>query len=287
MKRILVPTDLSEIAERGLRLAVEIAKRTNAEIYLINFISHPFGKTFSAMGIASNKVDEEEQIFNIELLQANHSKLNLLAAHFAREGVELHTEIVDDELKDGIDQYLRQHNIDLVVMGTSGEENMKEQFTGNHTENVISISSCPVISVRDGFDISNFNSIVLALDIDVEDDTRIYAGMRVLKELADYFHATIHLVYVSDPLIRMEENLKNFFSRIAERFSFTKFDVTILRSDDEAGAVADFARSLSAGFVAVFKNHEDGIFRIFSDHFSDRVVKEVGRPVFTYNLQNA
>jgi hypothetical protein len=51
--------------------------------------------------------------------------------------------------------------------------------------------------------------------------------------------------------------------------------------------VIQFARDVKAGLIAVIKNSTDGIFRIFSSHFSDRLVKEVGRPVFTFNLQNA
>ncbi len=63
-------------------------------------------------------------------------------------------------------------DIDLVVMGTSGEENAAEAFTGNHTEQVIKISKCPVLSVRDGFQIKDFNKIVLAVNV-IKDNAHV------------------------------------------------------------------------------------------------------------------
>lgn len=287
MKRILVPTDLSEIAERGLKLAVEIARRTGAEIYLTNFTRHPFNTTFSAMGEVTSKVDQEVDLYNLELLQANRSKLNLLGANYSMEGVTINTEIIDDELKGGIDAFLHDNTIDLVVMGTSGEENIKEQFTGNHTEQIIGVSTCPVISVRDDFNIENFQHIVLALDV-IEPDSKLYYGLHVLKEIADCFDATIHLVHVTDPHIRMYSDLEGHFTVVATQLLFKKYEVHVLLDEkDEAEAVMEYAEQVQAGLMAVLKNSKDGVFHIFSDHFSDKVVKKLGQPIFTYNLQNA
>lgn len=286
IKRILVPTDLSDIAERGLMLAVEIAKCCGAQIYLINFTQHPFGKTFTAMGEINSKYDEVADLFNIELLQSNRSKLNNLGSRYAEEGVTINTEIVDDDFTEGIDEFLRKYKIDLVVMGTSGEETLEEQFTGNNTEKVIKISSCPVISVREGFSVENFKNIVLAVEI-MKQASVVYPAIESLKELADYFNATIHLVHVSDPSVKMTKDFEMYFTRLAQRFLLKKFKVSVIKSVNEPEAVMEYAGKLKAGLIAVLKNSEDGFFRIFSSHFSDRIVKEEERPVFTFNLQNA
>src|SRR5688572_24849486 len=125
MKKILVPTDLSDVAELGLRLAVEIAKRCGATISLVNFTRHPLGKTFSSTGEINLGVDETEVPFNIELLKATKDKLEILVADYLKEGVTVNFAIIDDKFKDGIDTYLSNENIDLIVMGTSGEETPK------------------------------------------------------------------------------------------------------------------------------------------------------------------
>ena len=287
MKKILVPTDLSPIAERGLLLATEIAERSEAEISLVNFTRHPFGKTFTAMGEVKSKTDEEGELFNLQLLQTYKQKMETLALNYSQRGVDVQTAIVDEEFKDGIDEYLHRENIDLIVMGTSGEENAKEVFTGNHTEQVIKISRCPVLSVRDGFQIKDFDKIVLAVNV-IKGNPHINEALNTLADLAACFDAHIYLVHVRDRATDYSDIvLEDFFREMAENAGLRNYSVTIYEADDQAEGVIQFAREVKAGLIAVIKNSSDGIFRIFSNHFSDRLVKEVGRPVFTFNLQNA
>jgi nucleotide-binding universal stress UspA family protein len=286
MKKILVPTDLSVIAERGLSLAMEIAERSEAEISLVNFTRHPFGKTFTAMGEVSSKIDQEGELYNLQMLHLNKEKLSALVQKYGNRGVDIQTAIVDEEFKDGIDEYLNREGIDLIVMGTSGEENATEVFTGNHTEQVIKISKCPVLSVRDGFQIKDFDKIVLAVNV-IKDTSHLNEALDTLADLAACFDAHIYLVHIRDRAADYTDiDLKDFFTKMAERAGLRNYSVTIYDSDDQANGVIQFAREKKAGLIAVIKNSSDGIFRIFSNHFSDRLVKEVGRPVFTFNLQN-
>src|SRR5687768_14782172 len=122
MKKILVPTDLTPIAELGLKLAVEIARNCQATISLINFTRHPFGETFNTTGEINLNANEDEDIFTLELLKAKKEKLESLAAQYATQGVNIELAVIDDKFKDGIDAYLSKESIDLIVMGTSGEE---------------------------------------------------------------------------------------------------------------------------------------------------------------------
>jgi nucleotide-binding universal stress UspA family protein len=284
MKKLLVPTDLTPIAELGLKLAVQIAKRSEAVISLVNFTRHPIGRSFSATGDINLKVDEEATLYTLQLLQANKAKLESLVEKYSTSGVAIEFSIVDDEFNDGIDHYLRDEQIDMIVMGTSGEENATEVFTGNHTEQVIKISSCPVLSVRDGFIIENFANMVVA--VNVIEDGLIAPALHTLRDLAACFNAHVHLVHVRDSASDSAPVLDEYFINMAQAAGLEHYFVSILEADDPAEAVIAFARDVRAGLIAVIKNSKDGIFRIFSNHFSDRLVKEVGRPVFTLNLQN-
>jgi nucleotide-binding universal stress UspA family protein len=284
MKKILVPTDLTDIAELGLKLAVEIAKRCQASISLINFTRHPLGRTFNTTGEVNLQADEEETVYTLELLQSKKEKLEALAVQYSVQGVKIDIAVIDDKFTSGLDAYMSQENVDLVVMGTSGEETSKEAFTGNHTERVIKISSCPVLSVRDGFAIEDFSNIVVA--VSVITDNQVAYGLGTLRELAACFDAHIHLVHVRDRAGDSNMILDEYFTKMANIAELKKYSVTILDADDLSDAVMEYAARVNAGLVAVLKNTPEGIFRIFSNRFSNRIVKEEGRPVFTLNLQN-
>jgi nucleotide-binding universal stress UspA family protein len=285
MKKILVPTDLSEIAELGLKLAVEIAKRCEATISLINFTRHPLGKTFTTTGEVDVNADSEEMVFTLELLQAKKEKLEALSSRYNSEGVKIEFAVIDDKFKNGIDSYLSQEQIDLIVMGTSGEETAKESFTGNHTLQVIKVSSCPVLSVRDGFNIEDFNNIVAA--VTVITDNQVAQGLTMLREIAECFDSHIHLVHVRNRAADSNLILDEYFTRMATIAELKKFSVVILDETDQAEAITAYAGKVNAGLIAVMKDGPNGIFRIFSNKFSNKIIKEEGRPVFTLNLQNS
>jgi nucleotide-binding universal stress UspA family protein len=283
MEKILVPTDLTPIAELGLQLAVEIARRSGAIISLINFTKHPFGRTFTATGDITAKADPLEERYTLDLIRTNQARLEELVAKYSAADVEIEYGIIDDELTAGVDDYLNKELIDLVVMGTSGEESAEEVFVGNRTEQVIKISSCPVLSVRDGFKVEDLDRIVLAVNRIKTDYALV--SLNTLRQLAEAFNAHIHMVHVKERGDSAEE-LESYFQQMAQTAALENYSVHIIEADDQAEGVIQFARDNRAGLIAVIKNSKDGIFRIFSNTFSNRLVKEVGRPVFTFNLQN-
>ncbi|WP_333820675.1 universal stress protein [Ohtaekwangia sp.] len=283
MKKILVPTDLTPIAELGLKLAVEIAKRADAVISLVHFTPHPVDESFSATGDVNYKVDEEATLNTLRLLRAAKQRMEDLASQYSVGNVMIGTSIVDNGFKAGLDEYIKNENIDLIVMGTSGEENIQELFTGNHTEQAIMVSTCPVLSVRDGFRMEQFNNIVAAVDVIPGGESA--RGLETLGLLARYFDAHIHLVHVRDVASDREPIEQEYFKQAAKIANLDNYSVTILEGHDAAERIIEFARQVGAGLVAVLKNSGNG-FHIFSNHFSDRVVKEMGRPVLTVNLHN-
>lgn len=285
MKKILVPTDLSVTATLGLQLGVEIAKRCGATLSIVNFTRHPYGSTFSATGDISKKNDLETDFYALEVLKNIKVRLDEYVAKYSSQEFAMEVAVVDNEFKNGIDEYLKSENIDLIVMGTSGEESASEIFTGNHTEQAIKVSACPVLSVRDGFNIEQFGTMVIGVNIIT--DNKLADGLSTFKSLAECFNSHIHLVHIrdnsSDPTLILDQ----YFTKIAEIAGLQNFTVRILEASDTTDGLADYAHKVNAGVIAVIKNSKEGIFRIFSNHTSNRMVKEEGGPVVTVNLQNA
>jgi nucleotide-binding universal stress UspA family protein len=277
MKKILVPTDFTPIAELGLKLAVQIAKPAQASISLVHFTKHPLSTSFAATGDVTKKVDGEEDLFAVQLMLANQKKLAELVAAYGNDA-KIEFSIVDDKFSNGMDSYIQTEQIDLVVMGTSGEENAKEMFTGNHVERAIKVSACPVLSVRDGFFISDFRNMVAA--VMVMDEEKIQHGLRHLNALAKVFLATVHLVHVVDHASDGKVDAGSFFSRLAASSLMVPYTISMLDGNDVAEAVMEFCERIRAGVMVVIKDSPGG-FHLFSRHFSDRAVKEEGRPVLT------
>jgi nucleotide-binding universal stress UspA family protein len=282
MKKILVPTDLSPTAELGLKLAVEIAKKSGATICLVNFTKHPYGTTFSVSGDITLKKDPEEDLFTIELLKDTKAKLEELVEKYRADSYSMEIAVVDNEYRNGIDEYLHAEQIDLIVMGTSGEESAKELFTGNHTDQTIKVSRCPVLSVRDGFNKEYLNRMVIG--VNVITDNKLADALVSIRELAECFDAEVHLVHISDNAADSMLVLDEYFNQIAQIAALKKYQVRVIQAPDISEGLTSYAREVKAGLIAVIKNHHEGIFRIFSNHFAEKIIREEGRPVVTVKL---
>ncbi len=283
MNRILVPSDLSDISENALRFACEIARKADAEIYLVNFLKHPFDESFSATGDVQAKYDDEETIFTIELIRRNTRLLDEMAQKYT-EDCKLFYQIFNQDLQDGVDDYIKMKNIDLVVMGTTGEENAREFFTGNHTEQVIINASCPVISLRENQTAENLNTIVLGVELEEDDKDNFRNATSYLKDIAQTLDATLHLVHVSKPGSDDKEEEEILLQKFADKFNLENYTISVQHANDVEKGLMYYAHSVNAGIVAVMTHSEGGFFRIFTTSLSEELSKDSDTPVLTINL---
>lgn len=147
MKRLLVPTDFSEQAEHALKIAVEIAKKRNSEIYLLHSIELP---VHLATGGGSSGLPES--LFYMKLAEKRFNDFREMPF---LEGVDIHEIIGRSEIFEDINETCEKHEIDLIVMGSTGASGFKEMFVGSNTEKVVRTSNTPVLVIKNN--LSNFN----------------------------------------------------------------------------------------------------------------------------------
>ena len=274
MKRILVPTDFSAASIDALSLARTLAIKSGAEVYLVNFLEHPFDESFSTTGDVNTKYDDEETIFTIELLRKSKRQLQGLAEEYGQD-ISLHTRVQGEDLVDCIEDYVRAQAIDFIVMGTSGEETVEEFFTGNHTEQVIEKASCPVLSLRQGQQEVDFSKIVVGVDYKHDAKANYLAATKYLVDFVDAVDAHMHLVHVSKPNSDTdvaESELEDF----AEKFHLTNYTTGVQLSKDVEAGLLRSVTAQGAGMVCVLTHHEGGFFRFFSHSVTEDLSKRIG-----------
>lgn len=143
-KNILVPVDGSEIAEKSLEKAIEVAKRNEAHLDILNVIDlKQFSVSFAGMVDANGDVvyqtfeDVDEYL---KELQAGVKKRGL-------EDVSVHVRfgsprtIISKE-------FPADHKTDLIVMGPTGLNPVERVLVGAVTDYVIRAASCDVMIAR-------------------------------------------------------------------------------------------------------------------------------------------
>jgi len=141
-KKILLPTDGSEYANKAAEHALWIAKASGAEIIALSVTD-----TSSLIGLPLDDV-----IVRIkEMLQEEAAKsLENVAEVMQKDDKDLKITLKTEEGSpaDVVLKTIKEEGIDLVVVGTSGKHGLDRFLLGSVAENVVRSSICPVLVVH-------------------------------------------------------------------------------------------------------------------------------------------
>ena len=145
-KRILVPIDGSETAERGLREAIGIAAAVGATIVVLN-VTLESSILMEGMTMAYYKEAAAE------LVRAAGVMVDQASKAVTGAGVACETAVVEATAGaawETIVEQAVQRRCDLVVMGTHGRRGLKRLTLGSDAELVVRHAGVPVLLVNAG-----------------------------------------------------------------------------------------------------------------------------------------
>ena len=141
IRRILVGTDFSELADGALAYAVELAKVHRASITLLHayelpIVGFPEGSFVVAADVASR------------LMNAAQESLKASAQRHRDADVPIETVLRDDAAFRAIAALASEIHADLVVVGTHGRTGLAHALLGSVSEKVVRTCPVPVLVWR-------------------------------------------------------------------------------------------------------------------------------------------
>jgi nucleotide-binding universal stress UspA family protein len=132
IKRILAPTDFSELSAGGVRYACQLAKDVGAELIVMNVV----------LLDETNTIDKDE-------VQRHEQRLNeFIAKKGDVGGHPIIRKLVDAGQPYGaILDCAENERIDLIVMSSHGRSGLSRMLIGSVTDKVLRGASCPVLVV--------------------------------------------------------------------------------------------------------------------------------------------
>jgi nucleotide-binding universal stress UspA family protein len=142
-KRILVPTDGSDITSKAVQSAIAMAKLTGAEVFALA-VKEPF--PYSA-------VSEMQPVPPQEFLDAQDrvagARVKAVAEAAAAAGVSCQAHSVEGlHPWEAILEHGKAQGCDLIVMASHGRRGMSALLLGSETQKVLTHSTIPVLVVR-------------------------------------------------------------------------------------------------------------------------------------------
>ena len=150
--QVLVPLDGSEVSERALPHAQNLAAAFGARVHLLQVISlsHEYevyhGAGEGGLTATGYSIEMAEQITAARQTRAEEY-LKATAARLEANGIHVQTSVRQGSTLDHITNFVAENGIDLIVMSTHGRSGLQRFFIGSVTDRVIRFSHVPVLAI--------------------------------------------------------------------------------------------------------------------------------------------
>jgi nucleotide-binding universal stress UspA family protein len=141
-ERILVAIDCSENSSRAVDAAIDLAKKSNAAVFLITVVHNPV-YAYSEQGAPVQQPVDKARTDAEGFLKAAVSKAEVQGLKVRGEIIENVTSVVD-----AIADYAEEWKVELIVVGTRGLSGLKKMLLGSVSAALISRAPCSVLVVR-------------------------------------------------------------------------------------------------------------------------------------------
>jgi nucleotide-binding universal stress UspA family protein len=142
-KRILIPTDGSDISLKAAQAAIALARTTGAELYAIS-VKEPF--PYSAIS-EMQPVPPQEFYDAQERIAAE--RVNAVVSAAVSAGVTCHAQTIEALRPwEAILDHAKSQACDLIVMASHGRSGLSAMLLGSETQKVLTHSSTPVLVIK-------------------------------------------------------------------------------------------------------------------------------------------
>ncbi len=147
--QILVALDGSELAEKALPVAKNLANSSGGTLHLVQAVSRQPEFQAAHGGEVSPQLAELSRDLARQLIETRltggQEYLDRVAAELTNTGLKVETTILEGAADEQIISYSREHGVDLIVISTHGYGGVKRLLLGSVTDRVIRSCEFPVL----------------------------------------------------------------------------------------------------------------------------------------------
>lgn len=286
--KILLPLDGSNLSERALPHALQLARASHAELNLMR-VALPMPVTIPTT-VGEVGIMYADQVTD-QTLQNVHSYLDQLEQRYQSPDLRLQCHATQGDVASGILNAAEQLPADLILMSTHGYSGLTRWLLGSITEKVLQNATCPVIAVRN---VEPITTILVALD----GSPRAESVLAPTLELARLFNAHVIFFHAVEPAVEPDNRLlettepnlwqrlqdwsyeqgRRYLEEVAEAYgpSVPSYE-TDLSFAPAPEAILDAARAYHADLIALATHGRTGFSRWLYGSVTEKVLRHTDR----------
>lgn len=268
---ILVAIDFSAKSFNALQMAVHIAARHKAKIILFhNITTHTVIDRTGKQIIGSESLDENYKKTEHTL---NELKTSLETKHSL---IDFQTVIKNENLITAINTVIDTYLVDLVVCGSSGQQNFANLILGSSSYQILNDANCSVLLVPE-------NCQKYAFD-------KILVPVRVLEDLTNKIDLSVAIAKKNKGIISLLGiSNEGDLAQIKEAYQRAKINIAIKSQDydsqflltrEKASQISKYSLEDDADIIMLNYKDEDSWKSFFSENFLKKIINYTDIPLF-------
>jgi nucleotide-binding universal stress UspA family protein len=199
MKKILIPTDFSSVADNATKYAIEVADAFKSKLFLYHVYT-------------INKVDydlnfsDKEQPFRKKVKLDMKNTVKKLEEITTQKGLTIKEKAYQGNILSLFKRTVKKDGIDLIVMGSKGASGVTKVVFGSVAANALEVSKVPLLVVPPEYPFQPLQHIVFAIDNkDISQQT-----LSSLQKLAVKFGAKVTILNINtnpNSVVKREKNI--------------------------------------------------------------------------------
>jgi nucleotide-binding universal stress UspA family protein len=276
MKSILVPVDFSEQAKYAAKAASDIAKISNAKIYLLHMLELPTGVIDpSSYGSSSNTPTA------LLFLKRAHEKFEEFKKLPFLKGLDVEDSVQFHKAFDGIIEESEKQKVDLIVMGSKGTSGLEEMLVGSNTEKVVRNSKIPVLVIKNEIDNFKIENIVFASNFEKKNKV----SFQKILDFASLFNARIHLLKINtinnfETTKESSDAIRNFINN----YDLGDYTLNIYNDISVESGIINFASVIDADVILINTSGRKGLSYLFTGSIGKDISNHAELPVITFKV---
>lgn len=275
MKKILIPVDFSENADRTLNAAKAMAIKSETQLLILHAYQPPVPDLTipAGAGMIPYPADLEETFRNRldEYVETARTQGYLAEGIWTIGGI--HPAVFDA---------IKEHTPDMVVLGRSGTGGFLDRLLGSSATHIGLDATCPVLIVPPQATPKKFREIVYATQLEYDENDILRRAFPLFDQLG----GRVSFIKIDSDAQPDVQPSQQYIDQITQEFSITEEDFVIRKSDSVLQGIEDYCDEIRADLL-VMSTRRRGFLEAFitNPSITKKMIVDTHVPLLVYHIK--
>jgi nucleotide-binding universal stress UspA family protein len=278
MKKILIPTDFSDISKNAVIFAFHMAEKLNVEIELIHVLEiYKFAAGTSEAELISTILPAENIAEMESSAKESFETFMQSIIPLVPSSVKYNINIVTGHLINEMAVRSAMPETDLIVLGVSCTQDLVTRFTHSTISSILLESQCPVLIIPSCYLYAPFGKVIVPVDFQETEIKMIEYFLSTFQG----FNPQIKIIHVTRSIdFDVELKMTGMKHLIEERTSYKEISYQLIIHKNIVQGILEQVKD--ANLLLMLKENEGFIKSLFESSKTEKITHYLRIPMLSY-----